>query len=263
MEKNTTMGDDGLIGISISVLSGLGILNRYDLFSDETLISIGGTTIYSPSALKDKRDGIKKYWQRFSEPFEFTSFDDISRPDEVLDEQWNLMEKAIKYSGSWARNPVGMLSITEKESYKYPGSGKTTLARCIATYLLQTGTPVIFWRMPNISQAWFSDGKNLSDSIQKAFSSEFDDFKSGAIKVAQNCPVLILDDFGLQYQSDFIDYFFTTIITDRSDKSRPTVVTSPLALTSIQKQYPFISSRLQENSIVMGTPKHYDYRAKV
>lgn len=262
MEDNPNLGNDSLISVSISVLSDLGILNKYDLFPNETLISLGGTTVYTPAALNDRRSDLKKYWQKFSEVFDFASFEDIYRPEEVQNEQWILMSKAIKVSSEWARDPKGILSITERENYKFSGSGKTTLARCIATYLLQTGTPVIFWRMPNISQAWFSDGKNLPDSMQKAFS-EFDDFKSGIIKVAQNCPVLILDDFGLQYQSDFIDYFITVMITDRSDKSRATVVTSPLALSSIQKQYPFISSRLQENSIVMGTNQHYDYRAKV
>jgi hypothetical protein len=260
MGGHKRMGDD-LIQNSIEVLTDLGIKGNLDIFADKDIISLGGTIVYSPRALQQKQEEQKKHWNKFSEKFQYYSFDQIYRPAQVSDGQWLLMQKAIDVARKWVKNPKGTLSIVSKEDYKYPGIGKTTLARCIATELEHSSVPVIFWRVPNISQAWFSDGKNLPTSLREAFATIDDDFKSSIVKVGQTCPILILDDFGLQYQSDFVDYFITLVVTDRGEKGNPTVVTSPLSRASIQKQYPFLSSRFQEDQIQMGTTPHFDYRA--
>lgn len=259
MGENKRMDSD-LIEASINTLSQFGILDDMDLFPGQTIVSLGGNLVYTPRVLAQKRDEVLRYWRQFSEDFEMATFDRIFRAPETPINQWTNLAKARDYVESWCKNPIGILSILAKDTHKTPGGGKTILARCAATYLLNVGTPVVFWRVSNVAQAWFSDGKNLPEEMKESFLS-FGDLKAGLLYVGQRSPVLVLDDFGLQYQSEFVDFFLNTVIVDRADNQKPTIVTSPFSISSLEKQYPSIASRLKTRSAIIGTEgAFFDYR---
>jgi DNA replication protein DnaC len=259
MGTDTTMDND-LIEKSINTLTQFGIIDDLSLFPGETIVSIGGNLVYTPSALAQKRDELLQYWRQFSEDFEMATFDKIFKAPETPMAQWLNLSQARDYVQNWCKNPTGVLSILSNGAYKTPGGGKTILARCAATELINTGFPVVFWRVANMAQAWFSDGKNLPEDLRESFLT-FGDLKAGLLHVGQRCPVLILDDFGLQYQSEFVDFFLNTLVLDRADNNKPTIVTSPFSIQDLDKQYPAIASRMKTRHVMIGVSgSHLDYR---
>jgi DNA replication protein DnaC len=114
------------------------------------------------------------------------------------------------------------------------GTGKTHLAVAVARELLLKGKMVLF---TSVSRLLFE--------IRKTFRQGSDDMEASYLERYSSCPFLILDDFGLEKNSEWSRQTLDYIIYERDNHLRPTVITSNLSLDELtEKMGGRISSRL-------------------
>lgn len=131
--------------------------------------------------------------------------------------------QAYEAAVGFAQKPEGWLVIMGKN-----GNGKTHLAAAIANHLRERNTAAIFLNVPD-----------LLDYLREAFAPrhEWDDHalsfeeRFDAIK---NVPVLILDDFGAESETQWANEKLYQILNHRTDLGLATVVTTNLKLTDIE-----------------------------
>ena len=114
------------------------------------------------------------------------------------------------------------------------GVGKTHLAVAIANHCLERGQDVYFAFVPELMD-------HLRQTYQPgsafAYDRVFDDVK--------NAPLLILDDLGGEYQTDWAYEKLYQVVVHRHNLRLPTVITSPKDLTGVSGP---ITSRIQDPS---------------
>lgn len=114
------------------------------------------------------------------------------------------------------------------------GTGKTHLAVAIARDLLMKGKEVLFTSVPR-----------LLFEIRKTFRQSSDDTETFSMEKYISCPFLILDDFGLEKDTEWSKQTLDYIIYERDNNLSPTVITSNLSLDELsEKMGERISSRL-------------------
>ena len=255
--------DAELIAKSRDLLTSYGILDEVDMFKGHTIIELGGEVVYTPLTLKQKSHQITTWWNEFSEHFKSMYFEEFYQHQDVTFGQWNNFKSAIVKAKKWIDSgATGVFSITASETNLTSGTGKTALAIATMLDLLEKGYGCVYWRVPTIAQAWFQDGTNFPDGVQKKLLSISNNIKESMNYIATNAPILILDDFGLHYQSEFVDSFLNAIITSRADSpSKGTIVVSQKSLTDLARNYPVIASRMSSNGVIINpTAKPFDYR---
>lgn len=142
------------------------------------------------------------------------------------------MEKAKKYVENWEemkRKHAGMLLWGDT------GTGKTFMAGCIANALIEQKIPVLMIPMNRLlmqlSGIAFEQKNNFLDSMNRY-------------------SLLILDDFGSERDSEYVQEQIYNIIDSRYRSGLPLIVTTNLTLTElkqpINKQYKRINERILE-----------------
>ena len=131
------------------------------------------------------------------------------------------------------------------------GTGKTHLAVAVARELLLKGKIVLFTSVPH-----------LLFEIRKTFRQGSDDMEAFYIDKYSSCPFLILDDFGLEKNTEWARQTLDYIIYVRDNHLRPTVITSNLSLDEIsERMHGRVSSRLAGmGKIVLFNSKDYRLR---
>jgi DNA replication protein DnaC len=102
------------------------------------------------------------------------------------------------------------------------GTGKTHLAVAIANYRLDLGRPAIFIVVPD-----------LLDRLRATFSPSSDVTYDELFETARTTPLLILDDLGAQSSTPWAQEKLYQIINERYNRRLPTVITTNLALDSM------------------------------
>ena len=123
----------------------------------------------------------------------------------------------------FAQNPQGWLVIHGKN-----GNGKTHLAAAMANRLRQRNIAVMFLNVAD-----------LLDYLRNAFAPrhEYDDSSLSfeeRFDAIKNAPVLILDDFGAESETQWANEKLYQILNHRTDLGLPTVVTTNLQLMDIE-----------------------------
>ena len=114
------------------------------------------------------------------------------------------------------------------------GLGKTHLSLSVAKELLQKGYDVIYGSAYNL----FSQMEN----------EHFSDRSNESYNAAVSCDLLIIDDLGSEFVSPYILSMIYNVINTRLLASLPTVISTNLTMSEIEKKYtPRISSRLVGN----------------
>lgn len=124
------------------------------------------------------------------------------------------------------------------------GSGKTyegtaVLAAMLPDAIVNQGSVAVVYEF---SAAWISVPKLLTE-LRDVFRSK-DRTESGILERYIKCKVLVLDDLGAEKSTDFTSQAIYTLISERINWMRTTIVTSNLSVEEIHRGDPRLASRL-------------------
>lgn len=119
-----------------------------------------------------------------------------------------------------------------------PGTGKTFAAACVANYLLDRQVFVQF--------------TNLSRVINSM--SDFNTDKNAYVDRLTKCPLLILDDFGVERQTGYALEIVYGVIDGRYRSGKPLIVTTNLSWDEIKNPADLTHKRIFDRIVEMCTP---------
>ena len=149
---------------------------------------------------------------------DFESFDLTYYSGENYTTMKNILEYTRQYSETFSHQSKSILMFGET------GLGKTHLSLAIANVVLKKGFSVIY-----------DSAINILRSIEKEhFSYEH---SSDMIDLVMNTDLLILDDIGTEYESQFYNATIYNIINTRINRSKPSIISTNLDLEGIARRY--------------------------
>ena len=151
-----------------------------------------------------------------------------------------LMDKAHTYCDKWKEmhdNNIGLLLFGNV------GTGKTFFAACIANALIDKGIPVL---MTNFS-------KLLND-----LSGFKEEDKNSYIRSLNNFDLLIIDDLGVERQSDYALEQVFNVIDSRYKNGQPLIVTTNLSMEDLKNPQDMKLKRIYDRILEMTIPIKVD-----
>lgn len=109
--------------------------------------------------------------------------------------------------------------------YGERGTGKTFLASIIAQEFIKAGLTVIFIKVPQLLDEFYSVYRKESDTNEKEL-----------LQTLYSADLLILDDFGMEKPTKFAGTTLCKIIDSRYDNNAMTIITSNYPLDRIQNE---------------------------
>lgn len=168
---------------------------------------------------------------------------DIYRQDKSR-KDINILLKAIRLYLDQIESHKG----TGKGLYIYSdekGSGKTRMAASIANELMKN----------HDTKVKFATSSRIVQEIRSTFDKETRTItQTELIAALQMTEVLIIDDFGIEKISGFVNENFYNIINERYNSKRITIYTSNYALNDLPYE-DRIKSRVKETSFIMHFPE--------
>lgn len=154
------------------------------------------------------------------------------------------LEQARHYADNWdimRRNHVGLLF------WGQPGTGKTFAAAAIANALISSGREFL----PTVRMATFGTilTKLLAKSPQE---------KEEYIREMLESDLLILDDFGMERQTDYAREQIFNIIDGRYLRKMPLIVTTNLSLNELKNGKTMAEKRIYDRILEMCVPVCFD-----
>ena len=150
------------------------------------------------------------------------------------------MEHARKYVQHWSQmreNNLGLLL------WGQPGNGKTFAAACIATALIESSDPF----PPTVKMTTFGTILNRLLSLSVAD-------KEYYLNLFLNADLLILDDFGMERQTDYAREQVFNIIDGRYLTKRPLIITTNLSLQEMKTTTELAQKRIYDRVLEMCVP---------
>jgi len=145
----------------------------------------------------------------------------------LLPEQRQNLEMVYRLALEFAKSPEGWLVLLGDT-----GCGKTHLAVAIANYRLQAGHSALFVVVPD-----------FLDHLRSTFSPDSKVSYDQFFESVKNAPLLILDDFGEQSTTPWVQEKLYQVINYRYNARLATVITTRRALDEIESP---VSSRLSD-----------------
>lgn len=149
------------------------------------------------------------------------------------------MQILCRYAQRWEdmqRENIGLLL------YGDVGTGKSYGAACIANSLIEQSIPVC---MTNLSTVLNSMGGFQSEE------------KNAYISDLMRYPLLILDDFGMERQTDYVLEQVFNIIDARYRSGKPLVITTNLSLTELKAPRSLEHKRIYDRIMEMCQPVNF------
>lgn len=164
----------------------------------------------------------------------FESFDlslfkgqSVSKPGDVLKVMSRLCEKAMKFSDEFDKTGENLLIKGNA------GTGKTFIASCIANRALERGKSV-----------YYQSAFKLFEMFENAKFHHIED-ENEALKYVYDVDLLIIDDIGTEFITQYTAAIFFDIISSRLNAGRSTIITTNLELEDIDETYSTrVASRL-------------------
>ena len=160
-----------------------------------------------------------------SSPLKISTFEDFSL-EYYKDsrENYSLMSRnyefCLNYANSFDLSSYSILMMGET------GLGKTHLSLAIAGEVLKKGFGVVYGSV-----------QNLFSNIEKEHFGRATDADGTTEKMLLECDLLILDDLGAEFTTSFTVATFNNIVNTRMLTSKPTIISTNLSLTEMQKRY--------------------------
>ncbi|SHJ92246.1 replicative DNA helicase loader DnaI [Anaerobranca californiensis DSM 14826] len=105
------------------------------------------------------------------------------------------------------------------------GSGKTHLLGCIANFLIQQQIDVLY--------VVYAD---LLDKIRETYNEEATETESAILRRVTSVSVLLIDDLGMEKNSEFAQKYLAQIIDHRYRNMLPTIITSNFTLSELKER---------------------------
>lgn len=165
-----------------------------------------------------------------SAPLALSTFDsfDLSYYDKTFDSAlktspFAIMEKIFKFCRAYAQGfTPGSASILMRGK---TGLGKTHLSLAIANEVIRRGYGVVYVSAPNL----------LSKLEKQHFSRSSDE--ESLVDLLIDCDLLIIDDLGTEFQTQFSAAQFYNIFNSRVLQHKPLIINTNLTLRELEKSY--------------------------
>lgn len=105
------------------------------------------------------------------------------------------------------------------------GSGKTHLLGCIANYLIESNL--------DVSYIVYAD---LLDRIRETYNDDNTETESSILRRVNTVSVLLIDDLGMEKNSEFAQKYLGQIIDHRYRNMLPTIITSNFTLSELKER---------------------------
>jgi DNA replication protein DnaC len=154
--------------------------------------------------------------------------------------------QAYEAAYAFAKEPLGWLVVHGPN-----GNGKTHLAAAIANHLRERGMIVLFLNIPDLL-----DYLRTAFAPRREWNSDTLSFEE-RFEAIKNAPILILDDFGAESETQWANEKLYQILNYRTDMALPTVITTNLKLADIEGR---LRSRLGNRllgKVVFNAAKDY------
>lgn len=151
-----------------------------------------------------------------------------------------LIEKAKTYCSKWGEmhdENIGLLLFGNV------GTGKTYAAACIANELINRGIPVL---MTNFSKI-LNDLSGFKENDKNAY-----------INSLNNYDLLIIDDLGVERQSDYALEQVFNVIDSRYKNGQPLIVTTNLSIEDLRNPQDMKYKRIYDRILEMTIPIKVD-----
>lgn len=154
------------------------------------------------------------------------------------------LEQARRYVAHWKQMQEQNLGLL---FWGKPGNGKTFAAGCIANALLETEG----MHVPSVKMTTFGTilGKLPVLSAQD---------KEWYLGSFQSCDLLILDDFGMERQTDYAREQVFNIIDGRYLSRKPLIVTTNLSLQELKHPKDITDQRIFDRVLELCVPVCFD-----
>ena len=152
------------------------------------------------------------------------------------------MEQARRYVAHWPemnRENLGLLF------WGKPGNGKTFAAACIANALLEQEFP------PSVRMTTFG---TILNKLPGMSSQDKDWYLGGLFR----CDLLILDDFGMERQTEYAREQVFNIIDGRYLARKPLIVTTNLSLQELKHPQDLVQQRIYDRILELCVPVCFD-----
>ena len=146
------------------------------------------------------------------------------------------MEKAHKYVEQWDKMKAMSTGLL---LWGGTGTGKTFFAGCVANALIDTGVPVL---MTNFAR--------ILNSLTNMFSED----SNGFIDSLNKYELLIIDDLGMERQSEFALEQVYNVIDSRYRSKRPLIVTTNLTLDELKNPADISRKRIYDRVLERCVP---------
>lgn len=154
------------------------------------------------------------------------------------------LEQARRYVSHWKDMQEQNLGLL---FWGKPGNGKTFAAGCIANALLES--EALYWVQVKMT--------TLGTILNKLPGMSAQD-KEFYINGLLNCSLLILDDFGMERQTDYAREQVFNIIDGRYLARKPLIVTTNLSLAELKHPSDMAQQRIYDRILEMCVPVCFD-----
>lgn len=186
----------------------------------------------------DRRDSQKRDHLQTVERLRWDCFQQASMQDWTFENapvHTERLEQCRRYVQNWKTIVTQNLGLL---FWGDVGTGKTYLAACIANALIEQEIPV---RMVSLSSVIDYDFDEKSNYIRKLCS----------------CPLLILDDFGMERDTKYGIETAFQVIDGRYVSGKPLIVTTNLTLSELQHPKDTDRARIYDRLLTMTTPVRF------
>lgn len=143
-----------------------------------------------------------------------------------------LIRKCRSYAKNWAKAREDGLGLL---LWGCTGGGKTFAAACIANALVDRGIPVLVTSFPGILAAGWEEREEFLENVNRF-------------------PLLVLDDFGAERQSEYANEIVYSVIDRRYKSGKPLIVTTNLPLEVLRNPESIEQGRIYERILEMCAP---------